>query len=83
MGFMTIDEAFDICGLDLGHSFFRIEGKNVCLTCRDMNENTGGLVCLRRRYAINNMRLMYLQMDKVLEVSERAPTVRIKSKNWP
>jgi hypothetical protein len=80
---MKTDESCDICGLDLGRSFFRIEGKNTCLTCRDMSENTGGLVCLRRRYAINKMRSMYLQMDKIQEASERIPTVRIKSKNWP
>jgi hypothetical protein len=81
---MTIDNgACDICGLDLGRSFFRIEGKNVCRTCRDMSENTGGLVCLRKRYAINDMRSMYLQMGEVLGVSKGTPTVRIKSKNWP
>ena len=46
----------DICGLDLGSSFFRTKSRDVCWTCRDVSENSGGLVCLRRKYIINNIK---------------------------
>jgi hypothetical protein len=50
---MTADEAYcDICGLDLGSQFFRVEGQDICWTCKDMSENTGGLICLQRRLHI-------------------------------
>jgi hypothetical protein len=50
---MTADEAYcDICGLDLGSQFFRVEGQDICWTCKDMSENTGGLICLQCRLHI-------------------------------
>ncbi len=57
----------DICGLDLGDRFFRIRGQDICWTCKDLSENTGGLVCLRWRY----------QLGKGIDPKERDASEKI------
>ncbi len=57
----------DICGLDLGDYFFRVRGQDICWTCKDLSENTGGLVCLRRRY----------QLEEKVDLKERDTSEKI------